>query len=133
MFSPPEPVVPGHSSVSDRSLPGWTGCWLGHFGPCPWFPAEKHSAAGGRGEAPIPLEDKDRHTGKNTDRVCCGSILDRNAGEITTAITDYINKDIKTYLKTSSLRWTEDMRFPPASILARLPFHSCMRSVKTKW
>lgn len=63
--SPLEPVVPGHSPVSDRAPPGWTDCWPGRFGLGPWFLAGRRPTEDGRGGVPDPL--KEEESGRRPD------------------------------------------------------------------
>lgn len=53
---PLEPVVLGHSSFSDRALPGWKGCWPGQFGRGPWFLGGQHPPEDGQDGVPDPLQ-----------------------------------------------------------------------------
>lgn len=62
---PLEPVVLRHSSFSDRALPGWKGCWPGHFGRGPWFLGGKHPPEDGQDGVPDPLKKVEWNPGRH--------------------------------------------------------------------
>lgn len=65
-LSPLEPVILGHSPVSDRAPPGWPDCWPGRFGLGPWFLAGRRPPEDGRDGVPDPL--KKEESGGSPDR-----------------------------------------------------------------